>query len=271
MRKIVDILYPFFLNIIILVSYLWDKLLAVNSFLDSIKLSYFSIGILGFTWGLVESLGLYALIPDVLFCFIAVFSFRKSLWTVFWGLLGAMCGASFLYFYLTYREIGSGLLWESFINPFGSFIVSKIKMNFFVPKAIVLVDSHFQKYGVKAIYYGWEYFLPFRMYVVRAHELGYSYLSVLMVTPYARLGRFLKYPTIVLIIKLSMRLAAKIIYSISKKNIIPWTLILLVILFFKWFGGYNRFFSYVMLNYDIYIDFYTLLNPFGTLKRQTKI
>lgn len=233
---------------------IWKRLLRINSYFDSVSIGFLTSGLIGFLWGFCESVGLIGYLPDIGFSFIAVFSYRKSLWAVFFGVLGAALGASFIFFYLTYKDLDNGAL-LSLLHPFGKGILQSIHL-ILSNQSLMLIDKQFNEYGINAFVLGPKANLAFRMYVYRAYDLGYSFLDVLRITPYARLSRFLRYPSIVFLLRLAFNFISKKI-----KNV-PWRLILIFILINKWFLGYREFFRNYYLNYNVSLDFISILSPF---------
>ncbi len=129
-------------------------------------------------WGFAEST-LFFIVPDVFLSAVAIQNLRKALFASLLATLGAMAGGTVMYFWSADSES-----YEAAVRTVASLPDVRHEMG---PR----VHQQLHDYGAAAAVLGPLSATPYKLYAVHAPANNVSYWSLMLMTPVARLPRFL--------------------------------------------------------------------------------
>lgn len=132
--------------------------------------------VIGFLWGLAEAT-LFFIVPDVYLGFVALFHWRKGLWTTLAATAGAVMGGTIMY--------ALGAANAPAINQL------LVRIPLISPELIHTVSDQMQASGLVSMVIGPLETIPYKIYAVQAGHQHLPFIPFLLVTILARLERML--------------------------------------------------------------------------------
>jgi len=188
--------------------------------------SRFAALILGVVWGFLEGTWFF-LVPDVLLSYIAISSLRRALVASLGVVLGAMAAACVLYGLLGLDHENATIRIQRFWSALPGFRVSMMAR----------ASGYLQADGARGLLSGPQSGLPYRVFVVEAHQLGIPLWRILLWTPPARLERILLLPIIVAGVRMALCRACRT--SIPTRAAFRVERLLVLLLCIYWVGIYG--------------------------------
>ncbi len=142
--------------------------------------------LLGAVWGFLEGTWFF-LVPDVLLSYLAIVSLRRALVASLGVVLGAMAAACVLYGLLSLDRGNASVRIQRFWSALPGFRATMT----------VRASGYLEADGARGLLSGPQSGLPYRVFVVEAHQLGIPLSGILLWTPPARLERILLLPFLV--------------------------------------------------------------------------
>ena len=132
--------------------------------------------IIGFVWGFAEGTAFFV-VPDVYLGLVALFHWKRGLWAMVAGIVGAMVGGSVMYS-LAMRDISTINLFLERIPLINAEMISDIANKMQMDGLITMVNGPLRG-------------IPYKIYAVQAGGQALPYLPFLIFTILARLERLL--------------------------------------------------------------------------------
>ena len=132
--------------------------------------------IIGFLWGFAEGTAFF-IVPDVYLGLVALFNWKRGLWSMIAAVIGAMVGGSVMY----------GLAMKD-LSAVNHFLTRVPLIN---AEMVADITNKMQADGLITMVNGPLRGVPYKIYAVQAGGLFLPYLSFLLMTILARLERLL--------------------------------------------------------------------------------
>jgi membrane protein YqaA with SNARE-associated domain len=132
--------------------------------------------IIGFLWGFAEGTAFF-IVPDVYLGFVALFNWKRGLWSMVAAVIGAMIGGSVMYS-LASKDLSGVDLFLTRIPLINTEMIADISNKIQAEGLITMVNGPLRG-------------IPYKIYAVQAGGHSLPYLSFLFMTILARLERLL--------------------------------------------------------------------------------
>jgi len=143
----------------------------LESFASSRKASW-----VAFLWGVCEAT-FFFIVPDIFFCFTALFKPVRGIRHCIESVLGSIVGGAFMYALArTYPSALNGFL---------------LKVPAISARMVELVHADFQQFGIKALFWAPGRGIPYKIFAVQAGILHVDFFKFIIATFPARLERIL--------------------------------------------------------------------------------